>query len=56
NYNTNEDTWNHNPLLPQDPYDKATARFWAKFGDDKVTKTSPGQLILITYEISYIFF
>ncbi|KAK0599766.1 hypothetical protein LWI29_008402 [Acer saccharum] len=31
-----EDTWNHNPLLPQDPYHKATARFWVKFGDDKV--------------------
>ncbi|KAK0600832.1 hypothetical protein LWI29_018805 [Acer saccharum] len=31
-----QDTWNHNPLLPQDPYHKATARFWVKFGDDKV--------------------
>ena len=36
-----EDTWNHNPLLPQDPYHKATSRFWVKFGDDKVNKTSP---------------
>lgn len=31
-----DETWKHNPLLPEDPYDKATARFWAKFGDDKV--------------------
>lgn len=31
-----DETWKHNPLLPQDPYEKSTARFWAKFGDDKV--------------------
>lgn len=32
-----EETWKQNPLLPQDPYQRAVARFWAKFGDDKVT-------------------
>ncbi|XP_059456613.1 glutathione transferase GST 23-like [Corylus avellana] len=31
-----EETWKQTPLLPEDPYERATARFWAKFGDDKV--------------------
>ncbi|KAM7263721.1 hypothetical protein ACFE04_001404 [Oxalis oulophora] len=32
-----DETWPHNPLLPKDPYQKAMARFWTKFCDDKVT-------------------
>ena len=31
-----EETWKQTPLLPEDPYKRATARFWARFGDDQV--------------------
>ncbi|KMS98692.1 hypothetical protein BVRB_3g069410 [Beta vulgaris subsp. vulgaris] len=32
-----DETWKANPILPTDAYQKAQARFWAKFVDDKVT-------------------
>ena len=31
-----DETWKTNPILPEDPCDKAMARFWAKFLDDTV--------------------
>ncbi|KAL2336580.1 hypothetical protein Fmac_011026 [Flemingia macrophylla] len=31
-----DETWNQNPILPSHPYQKALARFWSKFIDDKV--------------------
>ncbi|CAI9764925.1 unnamed protein product [Fraxinus pennsylvanica] len=34
-----DETWKQCPLLPRDPYEKAKARFWAKFGDDKLTSS-----------------
>lgn len=32
-----EEVWPQHPLLPDDPYEKANARFWAKYLEDKVT-------------------
>ena len=31
-----DETWKQNPLLPENPLEKAKARFWAKFSDEKV--------------------
>ena len=31
-----DETWKQNPLLPYDPYERAKARFWSRFVDEKV--------------------
>lgn len=31
-----EETWPENPLLPKDAYERAVARFWIQFGEQKV--------------------
>ncbi|XP_038678353.1 glutathione S-transferase U7-like [Tripterygium wilfordii] len=31
-----DETWKNNPILPQDPYERATARFWGEVIDDKI--------------------
>ncbi|XP_012472507.2 glutathione S-transferase U7 [Gossypium raimondii] len=34
-----DETWENNPFLPRDPYERAMARFYAKFIDDKLLPT-----------------
>ena len=36
-----DETWKQYPLLPQDPYQRALARFWANFAEQKVISKSP---------------
>ncbi|KAK4424626.1 Glutathione S-transferase U7 [Sesamum alatum] len=33
-----DETWKENPILPADPTERAHARFWAKFSEDKITE------------------
>jgi len=39
-----EEAWNSKPpnLMPKDPYDRATARFWAAFVEDKLVLSTAG--------------
>lgn len=48
-----DETWTSGaPILPQDPYERATSRFWAKFVDDKVCSN----LVIHTHYISRVMF
>ncbi|RWR75775.1 putative glutathione S-transferase [Cinnamomum micranthum f. kanehirae] len=40
-----DETWKKNPILPQDPHERAMARFIAKFGDDKEYGYCVGQFL-----------
>ena len=35
-----DEVWKHNPILPEDPYERTKARFWATYGEGEVTDTN----------------
>ncbi|KAK9270666.1 hypothetical protein L1049_026248 [Liquidambar formosana] len=41
-----DDTWKQNPIMPQDPYERARARFWGKFVEEKFTEVVRGTITL----------
>lgn len=48
-----DETWKETPFLPEDPYEKAMARFWARFNDEKVIQlleTSQVHSLKLQYE------
>lgn len=49
-----DDTWKQRPLIPRDPWNRAMARFWANFGDEKVSR-QPFTFLYI-YDLIYLTF
>ncbi|KAK7395194.1 hypothetical protein VNO78_15741 [Psophocarpus tetragonolobus] len=45
-----DDTWKHNPILPSDPYQRALARFWAKFIDDKCVAPAAKSISIVAID------
>ncbi|KAL1818743.1 hypothetical protein DCAR_0414956 [Daucus carota subsp. sativus] len=46
-----DETWTNGlPLLPKDPYERAEARFWAKFSDEKLWLSARGILFGVETE------
>lgn len=42
-----DEKWNQNPLLPQEAYERATARFWTKSVEEKVIHINPYMHLLL---------
>ncbi|KAK2360905.1 putative glutathione S-transferase [Trifolium repens] len=42
-----DEIWKQNPILPSDPYERASARFWSKFIDDKIVVASSKSVFTI---------
>ncbi|RVW78693.1 Glutathione transferase GST 23 [Vitis vinifera] len=40
-----DENWKQNPILPQDPHERAKARFWANFIEQKITEATRTALV-----------
>ncbi|XP_027089940.1 glutathione transferase GST 23-like [Coffea eugenioides] len=46
-----DEVWKHNPLLPEDPYERVRSRFWAKFVDEKCVPALVGIITKVGEEL-----
>lgn len=51
-----DETWNQNPLLPQDPAQRSIVRFWAKFAEEKVYIILDLLEVILFVHFSEVFF